>query len=272
MNVTKILAEKGNVCAQQWIAMMSYIGASDEGIPKNKKLSLKLLRATRESHPGSAYGLAEFHKKGECGVEKSEDIVRNLLKISADGGYRIAQEEYAAKMWWKGLGNGKERVTAALYATLACSILQKGGILQKGDKTIQMQSAYWVMGCLFEFGEGGMKQSWFLAKHYLQMAADNGDPFAYFPLAEVLVTISRLAYDGNLYIPGFSPVPKALYWLRKAFAEKDLFLKDKQATEPITKFAQDLESEVKKRCANCYMGSKETNIIKLVVPLSCCVR
>jgi len=250
MDVTKKLAEKGDVCAKQWIAMMSYVGASDEGIPKNKKLSLKLYRATRDSHPGSAHGLAEFHKKGECGCEKSEEIVINLLKISADGGYRIAQEEYAAKMWWKGLGNGKERVDAALYATLACSNLQIC-LSKSNDDEIVFQSAYWILGVLFQFGEGGMKQSWSLAKHYLQMAADNGDSFAYFSLAQVLITVGNLVYDGNVYIPGFSPVPKALYWARKAFAEKDLFLKDEKAMEEPRRFTEKLEAEAKQHCANC---------------------
>ena len=45
----------------------------------------------------------------------------NLLKISADGGYRNAQDHYAAKMWWKGMDDGKERVDAGRYASIAFS-------------------------------------------------------------------------------------------------------------------------------------------------------
>ena len=115
-----------------------------------------------------------------------------------------------------------------------------------------------------------MKQSLYLAKYYLQIAADGGDATAYLQLAELLVTVANLVYDNNLFIPGFSPVPKALYWARKTLDEHDL----QNATgEKSTKmFIEQLETAAKSSCANCNRGNKETLLVKWIVPLSCCVR
>lgn len=265
------MAAKGNVCAQFMLAGLLYSGRT---IPKNKKQALKLLRACQDSHPGSASLLIMFHKYGDCGFEKSEEKQMILLKQSAEGGYRQAQEEHASQMWWKGRDDGPERVDAGRYASLVYNLYKYRRHRDLDWDGNEMQSFGWVLGALFFYGEGGMKQSWYLAKHYLQIAANNGDPFAYFQLAQALIHESQSIYDGNLFIPGFSPVPKALYWARKAFDEKNVkvFISDQQAIAPLRQFTQQLESEVKRCCANCNRGTKETKIIKLVVPLSCCVR
>ena len=171
--------------------------------------------------------IAEYHKNGYCGVEKSDVKVRNLSKKSADAGDRQAREEYASMCWW-GQGGEKDRATAAWYASLVCNDEKR-----KGSKPehVQYQSAEWVLGSLFQFGEGGMQQSFYLAQHYLSIAVERGDPFAYFQLAQLGVIMGKMHYDGNIFIPGFSPVPKALNWARKAFSEDGLIKDDKQATE-----------------------------------------
>lgn len=263
----KKLAEKGNVCAQHLYGTFSYSGAHT---PKNKKQSLKWLRASKDSHPGSAFGLAEFHERGECGLEKSDEIAMNLLKISADAGYREAQEQYAQRMWWKGMNDGKERVDAGRYASIAFSKEGLDSYMKSSRQKIN--SAPWVLGSLIQYGEGGMKQSLYLAKHYLQIAADGGDPTAYFQLAEVLVKVANLVYDDNLFIPGYSPIPKALYWARKVLAETDLQIQNASGEKSTRMFIDQLETAVKSRCANCNRGNKETLLVKIIVPLSCCVR
>ena len=252
VNDLKKLSVKGNGCAQYLLAT-HYFGGNFTKM--NKKQALKLLRASEDAHPGSAHLLAQYHKTGDCGIEKSDVKVRSLSKKSADAGDMTAREEYASMCWW-GTGGEEDRVTAAWYASLVCNDKRRKG---SKPKHIQYQSAEWVLGSLFQYGEGGMEQSLYLARHYLSIAVEREDPFAHFQLAHVNVIMSKLHYDGNIFIPGFSPVPKALNWARKAFSEEGLFLDDKQATEGPRAFVAELEMEVKKCCANCNKLSGKNN-------------
>lgn len=246
------MAANGNGYAQYLLAGHYYGGNFTK---VNKKQALKLAKASENTHPGSAHMIAEYHKNGYCGVEKSDVKVRNLSKKSADAGDRTAREEYASMCWW-GQGGEKDRATAAWYASLVCNDEKR-----KGSKPehVQYQSAEWVLGSLFQFGEGGMQQSFYLAQHYLSIAVERGDPFAYFQLGQISVIMGKMHYDGNIFIPGFSPVPKALNWARKAFSEDGLIKDDKQATEEPRAFVAELEMEVKKCCANCKKLSGKNN-------------
>ena len=71
--------------------------------------------------------------------------------------------------------------------------------------------------------------------------------------------MGKMHYHGNIFIPGFSPVPKALNWARKAFSEDGLIKDDKQATEEPRAFVAELEMQVKKCCANCNKLSGKKN-------------
>lgn len=244
------MAAKGNESAQHLLAG-HYL--SGNAIKVNKKQALKWIRASEDTHPGSAYFLAEFYKNGDCGVEKSLVKVRSLYKKSSEAGDRESQEEYASMCWW-GTGGETDRVTAAWYASLVCNDKSR-----RSSKAKQIQSAEWVLGSLFQFGEGGMKQSLYLAWHYLSIAVEREDPFAYYQWAQLSVIMSKMHYDGNIFIPGFSPVPKALNWARKAFSEDGLIKDDKQATEEPRAFVAELEMQVKKCCANCNKLSGKKN-------------
>ena len=172
----KKFAQKGNICAQGLLAGLLY-GGQNTALTRNKRQALKWIRASKDQHPTSLYMFAAMHEKGECGVEKSEEKRMSLLKESADGGCRDAQMEYAYLKWWEGMGNGKEREDAARYASLACSEKEVKSyiwLLNQLDDEVSMQSAEWILGVLFQFGEGGLDQSLNLAQHYLQIAVDKG--------------------------------------------------------------------------------------------------
>ena len=230
---------------------------------------MKWARASKD-HPGSLFIIAAMHQAGECGLERSEEKMRSLLKVCAEGGYKDGQEEYAAMCWW-GKGGGVDRETALRYASLAC---------RDGDTDIRgnLPQAACLLGWLYQFGEGGVDKSVTLAKHYLQLSADGEHPMAYFQLAEVLITESLATYDNLINIPGFSQLPKALYWARKSVAENDK--KGIHSRTGITEskaFVKRLEAKVPNRCAECNKGKSmqqfgEITILNNGPKLMCCVR
>jgi len=93
------------------------------------------------------------------------------------------------------------------------------------------------------------------------LRTEGGDPMACFQLAELLVHESRTIYDGNINIPGFSSIPKALYWARKSVAESGLYVKG-PGFEHSKEFIRNLEAKVQTCCAECDKDAK----------LMCCVR
>jgi len=228
----------------------------NSAIPINKRQALKWLRASKDSHPCSLFLLAAMHQAGECGLDRSEEKRRSLVKVCAEGGYKDGQEEYAAMCWW-GMGGNVDRETALLYATLAC----RDGVGDPNDIKNNYSKSACLLGWLYQYGEGGVDQSVTLAKHYLQLSAEGGDPMACFQLAELLVHESRTIYDGNIDIPGFSSIPKALYWARKSVAESGLYVKG-PGLEHSKEFIRKLEAKAQNCCAECGEDGK----------LMCCVR
>ena len=259
----KRLAKKGNVMAQHFLGGFYLNGL--KGFPVNKKLALKWFRASKDHHPASLFFLGNFHRTGDCGVEKSEVKFRSFMKEAADAGYIDAQDEYAYLCWW-GTGGEVDRVSAARYASLRFSHGDDG--TESGQKSV---ASAWILGSLRQFGEGGLDQSQILAKHYLQLAVDRSHTFAYFQLAQELINENRLVYDGsvdgNTTVPGFCPIPKALYLARKALAEEGLF-QNKHAYESTRNFIEHLEAKVKHSCANCNKAAWKLKNKKLM----CCAR
>merc|ERR1719145_498969 len=68
-------------------------------------------------------------------------------------------------------------------------------------------------------------------------------------LALTLLQIQFNQYEGQLYIPGHSCVPKVLYWLHKSLQI------DSSQAEPV-KIFKNLEKVGKKTCANCNKDAK----------------
>ena len=227
----------------------------NSAIHVNKRQALKWARASN-GHPCSLFIIAAMHQLGECGLDRSDEKRRSLVKELAEGGYKDGQEEYGAMCWW-GMGGDVDRETALLYATLAC----RDGVGDPEDIKNNFSKAACVLGWLYQYGEGGVEQSITLAKQYLQFSADGGNSMAYFQLAELLIHESKSIYDGNRSIPGFSPIPKALYWARKSVAESGLYVKG-PGFEHSKEFIRKLEAKVQSCCAECDKDGK----------LMCCVR
>jgi len=260
-------AKKGNIFAQNLLAGLLYAG-DNPAFPANKRQALKWARASK-GHPHSLFLIGSMHGTGECGLEKSEEKVRSILKVCAEGGYKDGQEEYAAMSWW-GKGGGVDRETALRYATLAC----RDG---KTDVQENLTQAACTLGWLYQFGEGGVDKSIPLAKHYLQLSSDGGHSMAYFQLAELLINDGLAVYDGNISIPGFSPIPRALYWARKSVAEDEkegMYVR--KGTTAVKEFIQKLEVIVQKSCTNLDKGNSMQQFGEVTllskVKLMCCGR
>ena len=84
------------------------------------------------------------------------------------------------------------------------------------------------------------------ARHYFEISCiehDNKD--SYWCLGGILLDLCEEQYDGDLFIPGHSCLPKALYWYRKAAIYPDAHQDD--AIQVCKKY----EDIVKGHCANC---------------------
>ena len=156
---------------------------------------------------------------------------------------------------------GKAQGYICALATLVCSHGPQ-------DMEDNYPLAACLLGWLHLYGEGGLDQSLCLARHYLQRSADGGHYRAFFYLAKTLIDLGKLQYDSNIFIPGYSPVPKALYWYRESL--EHAIIEGEEGILPLVRtHLKELEASVQDHCANC---DKKANALPKGDKLKCCVR
>ena len=252
--ILKRHARDGRAWAQYRMGRLLWYGV--QGVPANKVEGLKMIKlAAEQQYADALFGLALINEKGCEGlVEQSYSKFMTLLEGAADLGLPVAQNNLALE--FSSCGSEDIQRKAVLYSTLAAS---------QGNLAI----AYDRLGSLFLEGVGGLVKSLYLAKHYSELGVNlvannqedsqvNANTMSM--LGITLLHIQSNQYEGQLYIPGHSCVPKVLYWLRKSLQI------DSSQTEP-AKIIENLEEVGKKRCANC---NKDKNCFP--GPLKQCVR
>jgi TPR repeat protein len=156
-------------------------------------------------------------------VEKSKEKADALMKKAADMGSRRAQDSVAIHLLWD---NEKNVVTAdAVYYATLLATGERPNFIHFGAG---IYSAY-VLGLAFNYGQGGMEINPYLARHYFKIAVQGntnasehagmnfpeGYEGAYCFYGEALITLGLEQYGGTS-VPGFIPIPKAMYWFHKA--------------------------------------------------------
>ena len=152
--------------------------------------------------------LAKMYEDGcsENGIVKSEEKAIALYKRAADLGNTEAQDKLAFLLFWK-----DDFVGAIYYATLAT----ENRPYAPNEYGAAVHAAY-VLGNAYHYGKIGLKEDAYLARHYLRIAAEANVHKAYLRYGESLIMVGDKQHRGITSIPGFSPIPKALYWFRKA--------------------------------------------------------
>jgi TPR repeat protein len=222
-------AEKGYSWAQMKMAGYYFTGCQEGLIPIDKKKTidkkkaiewLKLSCENESPDLDAIYTLAKEYEYGK-NVEKSKEKAIALMKKAADMGSRRAQDSVVIY-----LGEKHNLILAdsVYYATLA--IAERPPSYLCGASP---HSAF-VLGNAFNDGVGGLEQNIFLARHYLSIAVQgnkdaidprvefkDGYERAYWYYADALLYQGVEVFgEGNMSVPGFSPVPKAMYWFHKA--------------------------------------------------------
>ena len=222
-------AEKGYSWAQMKMATYYLTGCQEANIPIDERKHVKWLKLSCENESPDLDAICSLAKRYEDGktVEKSKEKAIALMKKAADMGSRRAQDAFAISLE----DNEEKGLTAesVYHATLA--IAERPPFNPYGYG-VAAQSAF-VLGNAFLCGEGGMEQNIYLARHYFSIAVQ-GNKDAIDPKAEVMVDFKdgyeraywyyaqALLFQGmeafgeyNISVPGFSPMPKAMYWFHK---------------------------------------------------------
>ena len=94
---------------------------------------------------------------------------------------------------------------------------------------------------LFSSAVCGLTKSLVLAKHYSEKNPE--DELSAYILSCALLQLGKDRYEEIMEIPGHSPIPKALFWARKALTVK--------TNDHVTELISMVENETKSHCANC---------------------
>ena len=221
----KKLAENGSSFAQYKLALDSIRGIEEANIPEDEdgKKRIEWLQLASENNFPDLDAMVDLATECLSGTaaEKSKEKAEAWLKRAADMGSRRAQDRLAIYLYDK---NGVTE-DAIYYATL--SMGERPTFIEYGTA---IHSAF-VLGCAFYCGEGGMKKNLYLARHYLKIAVQGnntdrlrtgeyvqqGYERAFIPYGEALLILQNELY-GDISVPGFSPIAKAMYWFHKAAA------------------------------------------------------
>ena len=228
----KKLAENGSSFAQYKMALscIDDIEGCEEAHIRGGKDYIEWLQLASENSsqdPDAMVDLAKAYAVGTAveggirlfSVEKSKEKAVGLLKKAADMGSRSAQDSFAIDLWDNTEKNDDVRADAVYYATLAVG--ERPTFIHYGAA---IQSAF-VLGCAFHYGQGGMEENPYLARHYFKIAVQGNDGLvrmdilqrAYCRYGEAMFMLERELY-GDITVPGFSPIPKAMYWFHKTGA------------------------------------------------------
>ena len=212
-------AEEGNAWAESDLGSR-YLTGRDVKKDVEKGLSL-LNSAVNKGFSDANYAIAEhFEHAGE------EDKSRSYFEAAAEGGDMHALAKIARMKMMRGLSlQSMEEVSEAYrLITVATTLIADDSA---GNP-------------LVGFNED--KPPLFL--HYLRPEVENGatNKMADYALALVNITITYLGMNAIL-IPGYSPVPEALFWYRRS--DKDI---DPHGQHMFTQ----LEHRIRANCASCH--------------------
>mmetsp|Transcript_30523 Transcript_30523/g.51883 ORF Transcript_30523/g.51883 Transcript_30523/m.51883 type:complete len:152 (+) Transcript_30523:852-1307(+) len=110
-----------------------------------------------------------------------------------------------------------------------------------------------MLGHFFMRAECGLTESLILGKHYSEMYfedAEEGDPCNPVSACNLSLALYRLGLDRFeriMDIPGHSPIPKSLFWARRALKGDPTV----ETNDLVIKFISMVENEAKSHCANC---------------------
>jgi hypothetical protein len=240
-------------------------GCKEANIPIDKKKTIDWLRLSCENEspdPDALHDLAKEYERGN-NVEKSKEKANALMKKAADMGSRRAQDSLAISL--------DDDEDAIYYATLA--VAERLSFNHYGAAA---QSAFVLGNAFLRDGEGGMEPNIYLARHYLGIAVqgnsnyidslvefqDSSNERAYCDYAEALLFQGIEAF-GNISVPGFSPVPKAMYWCHKvstsaltcACGNVECW---KEVLKENAKILMDkIKSEESKKCSYCLKKAED---------------
>ena len=170
-------------------------------------------------------------------LEQDYEKAFSLFEQAAKLGVYNAHERLG-RMYYDGEGVERDEAKGMYHCTIAYG---------QGSCS---ESSY-IMGLIFGGCRGCNPKSFVRAKHYLEVSCvEHGNEDAYYAFEYVLLDLCREQYEGRVFIPGHSCIPKALYWYRKAVA-----LPNAHAAE--TKEYKRLESCVMSQCAYCWKTADE---------------
>ena len=264
-------------------------GIEEANIPADGKKRIEWLQLASENNSPDLDAMVDLASEYLSGtaVEESKEKTVALLKrppIWEAGELRIGR--VAIDLGVEG-GNGIP-ADAIYYATLA--IGERPTVIHYGAA---VRSAF-VLGCAFYCGEGGMEENPYLARHYFKIAVQgNTDGLVHTELyvqdgyerahrryGESMFMHHHEVYDGRTHVPGFSPIPKALYWFHKAAALQCGCGNPNCWKEVSKREAKDwiemIKAEESKKCSYCLKkaedcpGGKLKNCAKCSGAWYCC--
>ena len=115
------------------------------------------------------------------------------------------------------------------------------------------------------YADCGLTKSLILARHYSEKSVEDTDPKALptfdHNFSNELYHLSVERYERALTIPGHSPIPKSLFWARRAL-KGDLTV---ETNDLVIKFISMIETKENSRCTNCRKEAGSS-------PLKRCIR
>jgi len=233
-------ANKGRAWAQMHVGLHHLGGMNGFSLDENKGLKL-MKEAADLRYPDALLEMA-FAYSGET-LERDESKYMYYLKEAADLGHPYAQQELALTY------STHEKEKRLHYTTLAAS---------QGNS-----AACGMLGHYFSSAECGLTNSLTLAKHYSEKYFEgtepDDNPLSAYKIAFAAFELGLDRYEGIMEIPGHSPIPKALFWARKA----------QQGDSPpirgnATKLISIIETKAKSHCTNCRKGAEGSSFKRCV--------
>eukprot|EP00985_Skeletonema_marinoi_P023272 scaffold15391_cov99-Skeletonema_marinoi.AAC.1 len=239
-------SNKGRAWAKSQIGS-AYMGGMS-GLPLDREKGVQFFKeAADQRDPDGLLELAVAYNIGYTGVlERDESKYLYYLGEAADLGHPRAQRLLA-------LTHDDEcncEKGYLHYITLAAS---------NGDYKAGVS-----LGHSYIFAQHGLTKSYTLGKHYsdpekYSTEAEEGNPRAAFNLSISLYHLVDERFEGIIEIPGYSPIPKSLFWARIAMK--------KGSTETAgiaTNLISILENDAKSHCANCRKEAENSSLKRCV--------
>ena len=230
-------SNKGKAWAQMYFGARYLNGIHDFSLDEKKGLKL-IEEAADQRDPDALFMLALEYNIGEK-LERDESKYMYYLKEAANLGFSDAQRMMGITYD----GQKDDNIMHLHYITLAAS---------QGDS-----KACGMLGAHFMNAECGLTKSLVLAKHYCEKNLEVVNSAFNFSIA--LYELGKERYEGFLEIPGYSPIPKFLFWIRRALKLDSAAMKYR-ATELISM----IETKVNSHCTNCRVKAEGSSLKRCV--------